>query len=155
MVEAQPLVPKIARLPGTDGKAKMSKSLKNCIYLSDASEVVVQKVKSMYTDPNHLKVSDPGQVEGNPVFDYLDAFSTDHLEVERLKDHYRRGGLGDMVLKNKLAEVLEHFLAPIRVRRQELEKDLGYVEQVLKAGTEKTLEVASQTIKEVKEVITE
>ena len=153
LVEAQALVPKIARLPGTDGKAKMSKSLKNCIYLSDASEIVVQKVKSMYTDPNHLKVSDPGQVEGNPVFDYLDAFADDHLEVERLKDHYRRGGLGDMALKNKLAEVLEHFLAPIRVRRRELEKDLGYVEQVLKAGTEKTLEVASQTIKEVKEVM--
>ena len=153
LVEAKALVPKIARLPGTDGKAKMGKSLGNAIYLSDPSEIVIQKVKSMYTDPNHIKVSDPGRVEGNPVFDYLDAFATDHVEVEKLKEHYKRGGLGDMVLKNRLAEVLEHFLAPIRVRRRELEKDLGYVESVLKAGTEKTLEVAERTIKEVKEVM--
>lgn len=153
LVEAQALVPKIARLPGIDGKAKMSKSLNNAIYLSEAQDTLLKKVKSMYTDPNHIKVSDPGQVEGNPVFDYLDAFCKDLKEVENLKEHYRRGGLGDMTLKNRLAEILEEFLSPIRNRRKELEKDLSYVESVLKAGTQKTLEVAENTLKEVKEVM--
>ena len=128
------------RLPGTDGKAKMSKSLGNCIYLSDSEEEVRQKIMGMYTDPNHLKVSDPGQVEGNSVFTYLDAFCTDeHFEkylpdyknLDELKDHYRRGGLGDVKVKKFLNAVMQEELAPIRARRKELEKKIPEIYEIL------------------------
>ena len=150
LVEAKALVPKIARLPGTDGKAKMGKSLGNAIYLSDSPDSVWQKVKSMYTDSNHLKVSDPGQVEGNPVFSYLDAFDPDQNTVQELKLHYQKGGLGDMVLKKRLAEVLEAFLAPIAQRRAEYVQDKDYVLQMLFSGTEQVQKVAQKTMEEVR-----
>ena len=153
LVETKALVSKIGRLSGIDGRAKMSKSLGNAIYLSDAQEVVAQKVRGMYTDPNHLKVSDPGKVEGNPVFEYLDAFDPDTAEVERLKEHYRRGGLGDVVLKKRLVEVLEAFLAPIRERRKTHAQDLSAVMNMLKEGTQKSREAARQTLGEVKKAM--
>ena len=147
------------RLPGTDGKAKMSKSLGNCIYLSDTEEDVKKKVMSMYTDPNHIKVSDPGQIEGNTVFTYLDAFCKDeyfaeylpdYQNLDELKEHYRRGGLGDVKVKKFLNKVLQEELAPIRARRREFEKDIPYVYEVLKKGTEKAEETAAQTLLRVK-----
>ncbi len=123
LVEAKALIPKMGRLPGTDGQAKMGKSLGNCIYLGDSEAVIAKKVKGMFTDPNHLRVEDPGTVEGNPVFTYLDVFDEDKEALEELKAHYRRGGLGDSVIKRRLNEVLQAFLAPIRSRREELAKD--------------------------------
>lgn len=147
------------RLPGIDGKAKMSKSLGNCIYLSDPEEEVRQKIMSMYTDPNHLKVSDPGQVEGNPVFTYLDAFckdeyfaefSSDYQNLDEMKDHYRRGGLGDVKVKRFLNQVMQAELAPIRARRKEFEKDIPAVYDILKKGSETAREVAAQTLKDVR-----
>ena len=147
------------RLPGIDGKAKMSKSLGNCIYLSDPEEEVRQKIMSMYTDPNHLKVSDPGQVEGNPVFTYLDAFckdeyfaefSSDYQNLDEMKDHYRRSGLGDVKVKRFLNQVMQAELAPIRARRKEFEKDIPAVYDILKKGSETAREVAAQTLKEVR-----
>ena len=147
------------RLPGTDGKAKMSKSLGNCIYLSDTEEDVKKKVMSMYTDPNHIKVSDPGQIEGNTVFTYLDAFCKDeyfaeylpdYQNLDELKEHYRRGGLGDVKVKKFLNKVLQEELAPIRARRREFEKDIPYVYEVLKKGTEKAEKTAAQTLLRVK-----
>lgn len=151
--EAKALISKTSRLPGIDGKAKMSKTLGNAIYLSDSQEELQKKVMKMYTDPGHLKVQDPGKVEGNVVFTYLDIFDTDKQRVQELKEHYMRGGLGDVVLKKHLFEVLNNFLAPIRERRIELAKNPEYVMQVLKEGTEKTLIVAEQTLKEVKEAM--
>lgn len=151
--EVQALVPKMARLPGTDGQAKMGKSLGNAIYLSDSTDLLVQKVRSMYTDPNHIKVTDPGQVEGNTVFTYLDVFDTDVAAVQELKEQYRRGGLGDMVLKKRLTEVLEAFLAPIRARREQLAKDPEAVMQIVLNGTRKTQAVAAQTMAEVKQAM--
>ena len=133
------------RLPGTDGKEKMSKSLGNCIYLSDTAEDVWQKVRSMYTDPEHVNLNDPGHVEGNAVFTYLDAFSTDedfanflpeYQNLDELKDHYRRGGLGDMKCKKFLNQVLNQFLEPMRLRRAEFEKDIPEIYNILKKGTE-------------------
>ncbi len=150
LVEARALVPKIARLPGTDGKTKMSKSLGNAIYLSDSSDIVWQKVKSMYTDSNHLKISDPGNTEGNPVFAYLDAFDPDKNTVQELKLQYQKGGLGDMVIKKRLAEVLEAFLAPIAQRRAEYMQDKKFILAMLFSGTEKTLEVAQKTMAEIR-----
>ena len=147
------------RLPGIDGEAKMSKSLGNCIYLSDPEEEVRQKIMSMYTDPNHLRVSDPGQVEGNPVFTYLDAFckdeyftefSSDYQNLDEMKDHYRRGGLGDVKVKRFLNQVMQAELAPIRARRKEFEKDIPAVYDILKKGSETAREVAAQTLKEVR-----
>ncbi|MGN0316638.1 MAG: tryptophan--tRNA ligase [Lachnospira sp.] len=147
------------RLPGTDGKAKMSKSLGNCIYLSDSPEDLKKKVMSMYTDPNHIQVSDPGQVEGNTVFTYLDAFSSeedfglflpDYNNLDELKDHYRRGGLGDVKVKKFLLNVLNKQLEPIRNKRHEYEKDIPEVYNILKKGTEAAYEVASQTLSDVK-----
>ena len=147
------------RLPGTDGKAKMSKSLGNCIYLSDASKEMQQKVKSMYTDPGHLRVEDPGKVEGNTVFTYLDAFSTpddfaeywpEYKNLEELKDHYRRGGLGDMKCKKFLIKVLDRQLEPIRQRRKEFEQDIPEVYNILKKGSEAAREVAAATLGEVR-----
>ncbi len=150
LVEAQALVPKIARLPGTDGAAKMSKSLGNAIYLSDPSDVIAKKVMSMYTDPHHLRVADPGKVEGNTVFAYLDAFDPRTDQVQELKDHYQKGGLGDVVLKKRLIEVLEGIIGPIRERRKHFEQDKEYVLSVLKEGTQKTHEEAHKTMKEIR-----
>lgn len=152
----------IARLPGTDGKAKMSKSLGNCIYLSDDEETIKQRVMSMYTDPNHIKVSDPGQVEGNIVFTYLDVFATDedfvkylpeYKNLDELKDHYRRGGLGDMVIKKFLNNVLQAYLKPIRERREELSKNIDYIYKVLETGSQKAQEVANATLYDVKKAM--
>lgn len=153
LVEAEALIPKMARLPGTDGKAKMSKSLGNAIFLSDPADVVVKKVKGMYTDPGHLKVEDPGKVEGNPVFDYLDAFDTDTAGLEELKAHYRRGGLGDSVVKKRLTDVLQAFLDPIRTKRKQYAEDPKEVMNILQKGTKKTEAVAEKTMREVRRVM--
>ena len=146
------------RLPGTDGKAKMSKSLGNCIYLSDDADTVRQKVMSMYTDPTHIKVSDPGHVEGNTVFTYLDAFSQpddfaawgEYNNLAEVKEHYERGGLGDVKIKKFLAKVLERELEPIRTRRNEYAQNKDYVWEMLKAGTAKARATAANTLAEVK-----
>ena len=162
LVEPEIMLPEnltARRLPGTDGKEKMSKSLGNCIYLSDSADEVWQKVRSMYTDPTHLNVSDPGHVEGNAVFTYLDAFSTDadfanfwpeYQNLDELKDHYRRGGLGDMKCKKFLNQVLNQFLEPMRQRRHELEQDIPEIYNILRKGTEHAREVAAQTMEEVR-----
>ena len=165
LVEPNILLPEnltARRLPGTDGKEKMSKSLGNCIYLSDSADEVWQKVRSMYTDPTHLNVSDPGHVEGNAVFTYLDAFSTDqdfadfwpeYQNLDELKEHYQRGGLGDMKCKKFLNEVLNKFLAPMRQRRAELETDIAEIQNILKRGTEQAREVGAQTMDEVRKAM--
>ncbi|WP_297132036.1 tryptophan--tRNA ligase [Terrisporobacter sp.] len=141
------------RMPGIDGKAKMSKSLGNAIYLSDDAETVKKKVMSMYTDPNHIRVEDPGCVENNTVFTYLDAFYKDKEHLEELKAHYRRGGLGDVKLKRLLIDVLEEELAPIRARRKELEENKEYLYEVLRKGSENARKVAAQTLKEVRDAM--
>ena len=150
------------RLPGTDGKEKMSKSLGNCIYLSDDADTVWKKVKGMYTDPTHINLSDPGHLEGNAVFTYLDAFSTDtdfaefwpeYRNLDELKDHYTRGGLGDMKCKKFLNEVLNRMLDPIRVRRQEFEQDIPEIYNILKKGSDAAREVAAQTMDEVRKAM--
>ena len=171
LVEPEILLPDNAaclRLPGTDGKAKMSKSLGNCIYLSDSAEEVAAKVRGMYTDPGHLQVSDPGKVEGNTVFTYLDAFcrpehfvrfgdcfhgrkvSFDFKNLDEVKAQYRAGGLGDVMVKNFLTAVLNDTLDPIRRRRKELEQDIPYVYGVLREGTEIARAAAAETLAEVK-----
>lgn len=150
LVEAEAYIPKIARLPGTDGKAKMSKSLGNTIYLKDPPEIVIKKVKKMYTDPNHLRVEDPGNVEGNPVFSYLDAFGTDFEKIEELKNHYQRGGLGDSIVKKYLTDVLLEFLEPIQKRRSHFEKEIEIVKNFILTGCEKANQAANSTLKEVK-----
>lgn len=163
LVEPQILLPEnkyCLRLPGTDGKAKMSKSLNNCIYLSDSSEEVRKKIMSMFTDPNHLRVEDPGQVEGNPVFIYLEAFSTDehfkkflpeYENLQALKDHYSRGGLGDVKVKKFLYAVMEDVLTPIRERRKEYEKDIPAVMEILRQGSIKAEAKAAATLNRVKQ----
>ncbi len=147
------------RLPGIDGKAKMSKSLGNCIYLSDTEADVKKKVMSMFTDPNHLRVEDPGRVEGNPVFIYLDAFCKDeyfaeflpdYANLDELKAHYTRGGLGDVKVKKFLNNVMQAELAPIRERRAQWEKDIPTVFDILKEGSEKAEKVAAETLAEVR-----
>ena len=147
------------RLPGIDGKAKMSKSLGNCIYLSDTEQEVKKKVMSMFTDPNHLRIEDPGQVEGNPVFIYLDAFCKDEYfaeflpeynNLQELKDHYQRGGLGDVKVKKFLNKVLQAELEPIRQRRKEWEKNIPAVYEILRKGSIEAEAVAAETLKEVK-----
>ena len=174
LVEPEILLPDTdacRRLPGTDGRAKMSKSLGNCIYLSDSADTVWTKVKGMYTDPGHLQVSDPGKVEGNTVFTYLDAFcrpehfsmfgdcfhgkkqSFDFASLDEVKAQYRAGGLGDMMIKNFLKAVLNDTLEPIRTRRAELEKDIPYVYEVLRKGSEVAREVAAQTLADVKKAM--
>ena len=165
LVEPNILLPENAaclRLPGTDGKAKMSKSLGNCIYLSDSADEVEKKIRTMYTDPNHLKVSDPGQVEGNTVFTYLDAFSRsehfgrylpDYADLEELKAHYRRGGLGDVKVKKFLAAVMQEELEPIRQRRKEFEQDIPAVYEMLKKGCEAARAVAADTLSEVRKAM--
>ena len=141
------------RIPGLDGNAKMSKSLGNCIYLSDDEDTLRKKVMSMYTDPNHIHVEDPGQVEGNIVFTYLDIFDDDKEKVQELKDHYRAGGLGDVKIKKYLFEVLNKELTPIRERRLEFAKDIPAVYDMLHKGSEKANQVANQTLHEVKEAM--
>lgn len=141
------------RIPGLDGNAKMSKSLGNAIYLSDDEDTLKKKVMSMYTDPNHIHVEDPGQVEGNVVFTYLDIFDQDTAKVQELKDHYRHGGLGDVKIKRYLMEVLNAELAPIRQRRAEFAKDLPAVMDMLKTGSDRANQVAAQTLDEVKDAM--
>ncbi|MDD2355140.1 MAG: tryptophan--tRNA ligase [Lachnospiraceae bacterium] len=150
------------RLPGTDGKEKMSKSLGNCIYLSDPAGDVKKKVMSMYTDPDHLRVEDPGKLEGNTVFTYLDAFckdeyfaeyAPDYANIDEMKAHYKKGGLGDVKVKKFLNNVLQETLEPIRTRRAEFEKDIPYVYDVLKKGTEKAEAKAAATLSEVKKAM--
>jgi tryptophanyl-tRNA synthetase len=153
LVESKALLSNVSRLPGTDGKGKMSKSLGNVISLSDSANEVRQKVKTMYTDPKHLRVEDPGMVEGNPVFAYLDAFDPDKKALEAMKDHYRRGGLGDVKVKQRLQEVLSAELDPIRNRREEFAKDPGAVMRILKEGTETARKVASETLDEVRKAM--
>lgn len=138
------------RLPGIDGKTKMSKSLGNSIALSESSDEIKRKVRLMYTDPNHIKVDDPGTVEGNVVFTFLDAFDQQKDEVENLKEHYRKGGLGDGVLKNRLANVLEELIAPMRTKRHEYEKDPAFIAELLKKGNERARDVAATTLSQVK-----
>ena len=162
LVEPNIMLPENAtarRLPGTDGKEKMSKSLGNCIYLSDSADDVWQNVRSMYSDPTHINVSDPGTVEGNAVFTYLDAFSTDadfanfwpeYQNLDELKDHYRRGGLGDMKCKKFLNTVINNMLEPMRQRRHELEQDIPAIFDILRKGSEQAREVAAQTMSEVR-----
>ncbi len=165
LVEPEVLLPEnqaCMRLPGIDGKAKMSKSLGNCIYLSDTADEVKKKIMSMYTDPTHIQVSDPGHIEGNTVFTYLDAFCRpEHFErylkdyscLDELKAHYQRGGLGDVKVKRFLNSVLEETLEPIRARRKEFEKDIPEVYRILKKGSEAAREVAAQTLSEVKDAM--
>lgn len=153
LVECKALVPEIGRLPGTDGKAKMSKSLGNTINLGASADEIRAAVKMVYTDPLHLRVQDPGHLEGNVAFIYLDAFDNDKASLEEMKAHYQRGGLGDSVVKKRLDAVLQELLAPIRARREELAKDKGYVMQVLKEGTMRAREVAARTADEVKSAL--
>lgn len=162
LVEPQILLPDnkaCLRLPGTDGKAKMSKSLGNCIYLADTEEEVRKKIMSMFTDPNHIRVEDPGCVEGNPVFIYLDAFSRpehfaeflpEYAGLDELKEHYRRGGLGDVKVKKFLNNVMQSELAPIRERRKKWEKDIPAVYEILREGSQKAEAVAAQTLADVR-----
>ena len=162
LVEPQILLPKKQsqlRLPGTDGKAKMSKSLGNCIYLSDSEETVRKKVMSMFTDPDHLRVEDPGKVEGNPVFIYLEAFATDesfaefwpeYNNLQELEEHYKKGGLGDVKVKKFLNKVLQAELSPIRERRARYEKDIPGVFAMLEEGSRKAEKKAAQTLAEMK-----
>ncbi len=150
LVECKAVVPEVGRLPGIDGKAKMSKSLGNVINLGASAAEITAAVKMVYTDPLHLKVSDPGHLEGNVAFIYLDAFDTDKASLQEMKDHYVRGGLGDSVVKKRLEAVLQDMLAPVRARREELAKDKGYIMQVLKEGTMRAREVAARTTDEVK-----
>ena len=162
LVEPEILLPDNAaclRLPGTDGKAKMSKSLGNCIYLSDTADEIQKKVKSMYTDPDHLRVQDPGKIEGNTVFTYLDAFChpehferylPDYPSLEELKAHYQRGGLGDMKVKGFLNNIMQETLEPIRNRRKEFEKDIPAIYDMLKKGCEAARETAAATLDDVR-----
>lgn len=165
LVEPEILLPDNAaclRLPGTDGKAKMSKSLGNCIYLSDSADEIQKKVKSMYTDPDHLRVQDPGKVEGNPVFTYLDAFCRpehfglylpDYPNLDELKAHYQRGGLGDMKVKGFLNSIMQETLEPIRNRRKEFEKDIPAIYEMLKKGCDVAREVAAATLDDVRKAM--
>ena len=162
LVDPQILLPSnkaCLRLPGTDGKAKMSKSLGNCIYLSDTEADVKKKVMSMFTDPDHIRIEDPGKLEGNTVFTYLDAFSNeghfaeylpDYANLDELKEHYQRGGLGDVKVKKVLNNVLQEELAPIRARRAEYEKNIDAVYEILKRGSEAASAKAAETLREVK-----
>ena len=150
------------RLPGIDGKAKMSKSLGNCIYLAEEPDEIKKKVMSMYTDPDHIKITDPGKLEGNTVFTYLDAFSKpeqferylpEYANLQELKDHYTRGGLGDVKVKKFLNDVMQEELEPIRNRRHEYEKDIAYVYDILKKGSEEAEKVAAKTLAAVKDAM--
>jgi tryptophanyl-tRNA synthetase len=148
--EARALIPRVGRLPGIDGKGKMSKSQGNAIPLSATVDEIRESVRRMFTDPNHIKASDPGRVEGNIVFAYLDAFDEDHVAVEDLKARYIRGGLGDSLVKKRLEDVLQALLAPIRDRRRALARDPGHVLQVVKRGTARAREITDATLREVR-----
>jgi len=162
LVEPDALLPDnkaCLRLPGTDGKAKMSKSLNNCIYLADEADDIKQRVFSMFTDPGHLRVEDPGKIEGNTVFTYLDAFCKkedfaeylpEYTDLDELKAHYQRGGLGDMKVKRFLNSILQAELEPIRNRRKEFQKDIPYLYEILRKGSEKAESVAAETMADVK-----
>ena len=165
LVEPKAVLPEsksCLRLPGTDGMAKMSKSLGNCIYLSDSADEIKRKVMSMYTDPNHIKVTDPGDTKNNPTFIYLDAFSKpehfaafapEYASLEEMKAHYERGGLGDMKVKKLLNAVMQETLAPIREKREELAKDLPAVWAMLKKGSDEARAVAQDTLTKVKKAM--
>ena len=165
LVEPEAVLPDNAscnRLVGTDGNTKMSKSLGNCIYLKDDEKTLKNKIMSMYTDPTHINVSDPGHTEGNPVFIYLDAFSKDedfakyfpdYKNLAEMKEHYERGGLGDMKCKKFLNNVMQEFLAPIRARREEYEKDKEQLIEILKKGTQRAIEVSNETVSEIRNAI--
>jgi tryptophanyl-tRNA synthetase len=151
--EATALIPTVGRLPGVDGRAKMSKSLGNAIPLSTSPDGISDAVRRMYTDPNHLRVSDPGQVDGNVVFTYLDAFDEDRAAVEELKARYRRGGLGDMVVKRRLEDVLQVLLTPIRERREALARDPDHVLDILRVGTQRAKEITQATLEELRDAL--
>jgi tryptophanyl-tRNA synthetase len=150
LISCKALTTKISRLPGLDGKEKMSKSLNNAIFLSDAPELIAKKIKGMYSDSNHTRVEDPGNVEANPVFTYLDCFDPDLSFLEELKQKYRKGGLGDAVVKKRLNEVLQAFLEPIRKRREHYAQDPYEVVNILQKGTDRANQVAHQTLIEVR-----
>ncbi len=153
-VEPKALVPEHgARLSGIDGKAKMSKSLGNAIYMSDSADDLQKKVMSMFTDPDHLRVEDPGKIEGNTVFTYLDIFDTDKVRVNDLKEHYKRGGLGDVKVKRHLNEILQEFLKPIRERRMQFSSDPAQVMNIVKQGTDKARNTAAQTMAKVRKAM--
>ena len=160
--ELLPSSEKARRLPGIDGSAKMSKSLGNCIYLDDSDEEITKKVMQMYTDPNHIKITDPGEIKGNVVFTYLDVFCNEehftkylpeYKNLDELKNHYKKGGLGDVVIKRFLAKILIEIISPIRSRKEELEKNIEYVYEVLKKGTDVANQKANNTLRIVKEHI--
>lgn len=155
LVEPRAILPKegLGRLPGIDGKAKMSKSLNNAIYLSDEPDVIKNKVMSMYTDPNHIRVEDPGTIENNTAFIYLDAFCNEIDKLQEMKMHYQRGGLGDVKVKKYLNEIIQAELEPIRNRRKEYEKNLDYVYEVLKEGSNNARKIASNTLRDVRNAI--
>jgi tryptophanyl-tRNA synthetase len=153
LVEPKALLSPHARLPGVDGKAKMSKSLGNAIYLSDSDEAIARKVRSMYTDSGHLRISDPGKVEGNTVFMYLDIFDPHKEEIAALKEHYQKGGLGDMVLKTRLTQLLQALIGPMREKRNQVSQDPAAVMQMLKESSAKAREKAAQTLTRVKEAM--
>lgn len=150
LVEPEGLVGEVSRLPGTDGKAKMSKSIGNTIYLSDDAETVTKKVLKMYTDPTRLRATDPGHVEGNPVFTYLDAFNPDKDEVSELKDRYRKGTIGDVPVKQRLAEVLNNFLSPMREKRAEFDQQDKKIDELLVEGTRRAGKIARETMQQVR-----
>jgi tryptophanyl-tRNA synthetase len=151
--EVRSIVGSIGRLPGIDGKTKMSKSLGNAIFLSDSTDEIRRKVNLMFTDPNHLKVADPGTVEGNVVFMFLDFFDPNKEELSELKAHYRRGGLGDGQTKKRLVEILDNLISPIRARRQQYETDIPYVKSLLKEGSHTARALVSQKVTEAKEAM--
>ena len=152
---AKALLPKkgMGRLPGIDGKAKMSKSLNNAIYLSDSPDIIRQKVMSMYTDPNHIRVTDPGRIEDNTVFTYLDAFCKDKKYLAEMKEHYKAGGLGDVKVKKYLNEIIQAELEPIRNRRNQYKNNLDYIYEILKDGSNQARLIASQTLHEVRDAM--
>lgn len=153
LIEPKDMLSEISRLPGIDGKAKMSKSLGNIINLSDSSEIVKKQVMKMYTDPTRIRATDPGHIEGNVVFIYHDAFNPDKEKVREMKEMYKKGKIGDVEIKEKLIGVLEEFLSPIRERRRELAKDLGEVENILLKGTQKAREAAGETLNRVRKAM--
>ena len=152
--ECKPLLSKVTRLPGIDGQEKMGKSLNNAIYLKDSSEIIKEKIMNMFTDPNHLRVEDPGNVEVNTVFKYLEAFDPDLQELQEWKEHYKKGGLGDMKVKRRLNDIMQQTLEPIRERRLMFEKDKAEVLNMLKKGSESARPIAAETLNKLKEVFT-
>lgn len=153
LAEVKPMLSQVPRLPGTDGKLKMSKSLGNAIFLSDSEDEVYKKVMGMFTDPKHVKAEDPGSIEGNPVFTYLDVFGKEKEAIKEMKEYYQKGGLGDVKVKKYLNEVLQEFLKPIREKRKEFAKDPAEIIKILEKGTKRAREKAGQTLKEVRKVM--